>query len=207
LQLSDIVRKSLTPLMVINIAAMVVSGVWLTAEGYIFAVWPAVLVFLFSPFIFPVLILPAGMCAGIMHLMREAKPKLSKVMEVLSVAWLVLAFTFYTMALFRMVAGPLGAGDALPAMVFGVTAAMAPWTVLAAKDRDNLFFTGLVWMAELTAISVMCCAVMIGWKFWFSALVFLGLLTGLVLVQALYEKIFLKKDGPAVPPPTSSSSS
>jgi hypothetical protein len=209
LQLSTIVKKSLTPLLVVNIAAMVASGVWLTAKGYILAVWPAVLALLFSPLIFPILILPAAMCAGIMQLMGQAKPLLGKVMAFMSVAYLVLAFTFYIMLLFRMMAGPLGyPADVIPAMVFGVTAALAPWTVLAAKDRENIFFTGLVLMAELTAVIVMCCAVPFGWKFWFSAFVFLGILTGMVLLQALYEKIFLKKDAPETPlPPTTTSSS
>lgn len=207
MQFSAIVKKSLTPLMIVNIAAMVISGVWLTVNGFIFAVWPAVLALLFSPLIFPILILPAAMFAGIMQLMGQAKPVLGKVMAFLSIGYLVLAFTFYIMLLFRMMADPLGSPvNVIPAMVFGVTAALAPWTVLAAKDRDNLFFTGLVWMAELTAVIVMCCAVPFGWKFWFSAMVFLGIMAGMVLVQALYEKMFLKKDATAVPsPPTSSS--
>lgn len=192
--------------MYLNLGAMVVSGVWLTTQGYIFAVWPAVLVLLFSPFIFPILILPAAMCAGIMHLFGQAKPLLSRVMTVLSVGYLVLAFTFYSMLLFRMMAEPIATpANFIAAMVYGVAAALAPWTILAVKDRDNLFFIGLVIMAEVTSIIVMVAAVSLHWGFWVSAFAFWGILTGLVSLQALYERVFLKKDAaPPLPPATSS---
>ncbi len=193
--------------MYLNIGAMVISGVWLTTQGYIFAVWPAVLVLLFSPFVFPVLILPAAMCAGIMHLFGQAKPWLGKIMAVLSVGYLVFAFTFYSMLLFRMMAEPIGSHTNLIAgMVYGVAAGLAPWTILAVKDRDNLFFTGLVLMAEVTSIIVMVAAVLLQMNFWPSAFAFWGILTGFVMLQALYERVFLKKETvPPVSPPTSSS--
>ena len=204
--LSGLVQKSLTPLIFINLAAMVMSGVWLLALGLLGGIWGVFLVLLVSPVIFPFLLIPAAMCAGIMRIFAVSKPVLAKVMEILSIVYLVTMLTLSVMGCFDLINDVLAIAPALiPAMIYGVTGALTPWLAFAAKDRENVFFTGLVFMTEAVAIFIMVAGAMMAWQYWTSVLLFWIILMTLVLLQILYERLFLKPATPAAPPapPTS----
>lgn len=188
--LSRIVQKALTPLVYISLAVMIASGAWLVALGHIMAVWPPVLVLIFAPFVLPVLMIPAALSAGVMKIIAEVYPRASKIMGFLSLLYLVALLSLYAVAVFYCVTGlPL-----VPAALFAIAASVAPWAILAIKDRENVFFTGLVLMTAGAGAALVFLAPALGLRsFGGKYLAFFALLGGMVLLQALYEKIFLKK--------------
>lgn len=192
---STLLRKSLTPLLAVNLTIMIGAGVLLVVRGYSFAVWQATLAFLASPFLLPIFVLPAAMAAGVMRLMEKAKPGFAKFLGLLSLAWLVALMTFYVVLIFRSVSVTLDR-EPLLTMVYGLGAAIAPWALMAIKDRDNLFFTGLVWMAQVTALALMFLAVRLEWKFWECVQFFGAVMAIMLMLQSLYEKMFMKAGAP-----------
>lgn len=196
---STLLKKSLTPLLAVNLTVMIASAVLLIFNEYSFTVWRAALAFLVSPFLLPILVIPAAMAAGVMRLLEKAKPGFAKFLGLVSLGWLVALITFYVVLVFESVAKTLDHEPALT-MAYGLGAAISPWALMAIKDRDNLFFTGLVWMAQLAALALMFLAVRLGWKFWDCVQFFGACMAIMLMLQSLYEKIFMKKPADTVPP-------
>lgn len=200
--IASLTKKSLTPLVAVNTLALVASGGWLISQGFITNLWISLLCCIFSPFLFPVLMIPGAMCAGLMHLFHIAKPGFAKFMGFLSIAYFVALFTLYTMLLVLSLDLVL-ATQGWVAGVYAVTVSLAPWSFLALKDRDNLFFIGLVWMAEIAAVSVVTLLLVHHLPFRDATAIFAAIMTLLLLVQSLLEKLFFRKPaqtGPAAPP-------
>lgn len=193
--LSKLVQKSLSPLIYISLIGMVASGAWLVSLGMMFKIWIPVLILVFAPFILPALMIPAAFAAGIMRVVEQVYPRLSKAMGFLSIAYLVTLLSLYGAGVFYCVAG---IPALLPAAVFAVTGSTAPWFILAAKDRENVFFTGLVIMMTLTAIALVGLILTVHVAaFWGQFFVFWYILGAMVMLQALYEKLFLENGAPA----------
>ncbi len=199
---ATLIRKSLTPLIYANLAAVVIAGGWLAAQGYVSHIWPAVIALIFSPLILPLYLFPAAFFAGMMQVVSLAYPRLSKFMALFSTLYMVTAFALYCMGTIYLMYAVMGR-EPLAAFFFGVAAGVAPFAILAAKDRDNLFFTGLVWMAKLCSLAVMSLVLLKNIAPWHGFWIFWCLMAAMVGAQALYEKIFMKKPAevPAVTPP------
>lgn len=206
--LRNIVKKSLDPLIYINFAGMVLGGLSLASFGFLNAVWPGFIGLLASPLAFPLLLVPAGFFSGVMVIVQKSHPRVETVMMVLSVAYLITVLTAYVMASFHLVG--LEVKDKIfmdgapvwqilaPAMIFAASAGVLPWLILAAKDRDNVFFTGLVFMTEVTALVVMAVGIWQQWDLWRAARIFWLVLALLMAIEAAYEKNSLPKK-PVVP--------
>jgi hypothetical protein len=198
LTLRDIVQKSLNPLIYANLVGMVLAGLSLIAFGFFPAVWPGFVALLVSPIVFPLLLLPAGFFSGVMVIVQKSHPRVEKAMMVLSVLYLITVLTAYVMLSYHLVGhyvlNRIFLADGvvwqmlIPAMVYGAAAGVAPWLILAAKDRDNVFFTGLVFMAEVTALVVMAAGVWQEWSFWHATRIFWLILALLMVIEAAYEK-------------------
>jgi hypothetical protein len=200
LAFSTVIRKSLTPLIYANLAAVVIAGGWLAAQGYVSHIWPAVIALIFSPLILPLYLFPAAFFAGMMQVVSLAYPRVSKFMALASTLYMVTAFALYCMGPIYLMYS-LRCIESFAAFFFGVSAGGAPFAILAAKDRDNLFFTGLVWMATICSVVVMTLVlVFISIAPWQNFWIFWGLMAAMVGAQALYEKIFMKKPDTAVTP-------
>jgi hypothetical protein len=200
LAFSTVIRKSLSPLIYANLAAMVIAGGFLAAQGYISAIWPAIIALIFSPLILPLYLFPAAFFAGMMQVVSLAYPRVSKFMALVSTLYMVTAFALYCMGTIYLMTAVMGR-EPWAAFFFGVAAGIAPFAILAAKDRDNLFFTGLVWMAKICSLVVMALVLLKNIAPWHGFWIFWGLMAAMVGAQALYEKIFLKKPDTAVIPP------
>lgn len=189
---ASIIKKSLTPLVAVNTVLLVASGGWLISQGFITNLWISLLCCIFSPFLFPILMIPGAMCAGLMHLFHIAKPGFARFMGFTSVVYFVALFTAYTFAMIRSV-DYLLATQGWPAGVYAVAVSLGPWSFLALKDRDNLFFTGLIWMAEISAVTVVALLMVHHMSLWDAVALFAAIMTLLLLVQSLLEKLFFRK--------------
>ncbi|HYD17376.1 MAG TPA: hypothetical protein VEF76_02725, partial [Patescibacteria group bacterium] len=122
---AGLVKKSLTPLIYLNLLVVVASGGWLVAQGFKGDVWPAIVALIFSPLILPLYLFPAAFFAGMMQVVSLAYPRLSKLMAFLSTFYLVAAFTCYCAGVILLMGGVIGR-ETLAGVAFGVTAGIAP---------------------------------------------------------------------------------
>ena len=190
--ISDLVKKSLTPLLYVNVVGMAFGGLSLLwMDGFAHA-GPGFLGLFMSPAVFPLLLLPAGILTGLMHLLlkTQMQPLLEKLLTVLSLIYLVSVLCGYTVLCFYFLAG----APEIPAAIYAVTSSVLPWAIFAAKDRDNVFFTGLVLMMQLSAIVLVTLNVALRLddftqKFW----IIWGVMMFCVGVEALVERILMDR--------------
>jgi hypothetical protein len=195
-----IVKKSLNPLITINGLLLMISGVWLLMSGEWVVIWMPLLGVFISPLVFPILMFPAGLFAGIMTMAeRSGRTKTAKVMYFCSLGYLVLLLATYILLCFRLAAPVMGGEKLLPAAVWAVTSGVIPWMIFATNDRDNIPFTILTIMAEKAAIITILAAIFIGMSLWTAFFVFCGVMAIFLCVQRAFEKKFLT---PAAPPGT-----
>jgi hypothetical protein len=203
----NLVKKSLNPFLGVGAVCMVCSGVWLISAGHWYVLWTASLAFIFSAIVFPLLMLPAGFCAGMMMATEKMNyPRTSRIFQTLSFTWLVMLMAGYTTGILTVAQGyiMMDTSITLPAIIWSIAASVTPWAFFATRDRDSVFFTGLIYMTAGVAAVLFPLALAQGWAmmslFWIFCLV-LGSLVGL---QALYEKFFHKPAAeaavPAAPP-------
>jgi hypothetical protein len=200
LAFSDIVKKSLTPIIYINVAGMAFGALSLIWMGYFGNAWPGFVGLFASPLVFPFLLLPAGILTGLMAITMKSHPKLEKVLTVISVLYIVTLLSLYTITAFYFLVGT----PTIPAAIYAVCSAVLPWAIFAAKDRQNIFFTGLVLMMQLSAIVLVGLNVALRLtdftqKFW----IIWGTMMFCVCVEALYEKIMLDRKKPEETKPAS----
>ncbi len=199
--LAQLVRKSLPVLLYTNLVIAAGAGVWLAFTGYVTVVWPLILALLLSPLLFPFFLVPLGLFAGSARIISGSMPLVAKILNVLSVIYLALVLSGYSMICFRVVYDAVMQAP-LPAGIFGVAIALAPWALLGMKDRENVFFAGLIWMTEVTAIAVMAAMASYGWDLGYSFWVFWATLLVLLGAQAGYEALFMKQKPAVTPPPS-----
>jgi len=192
MSLSLIVKNSLRPLLLVSAGTMLVSGLWLLSLGYWQALWMGVLFLVFSPLVFPLLLFPAAFFSGMMQVTATVYPKVSRIMTVMTIGWFVIVLALYGFNSFYAIS-MLVRGDTLwPAALWAISSALTPWAFFATKDPGNLFFIGLLWMMLATAIVMVPVFFIFGLTFWTGFLVFAGIMTATVSLQALYEKLFMK---------------
>lgn len=204
--IQNIVKKSLNPFLGVGAVCMLCSGVWLITAGHWYVLWTASLAFIFSAIVFPLLMLPAGFCAGMMMATEKMNyPRASRIFQVLSFTWLVMLMAGYTTGIFSIAQGYLimDTSITVPVVIWSIAASVTPWAFFATRDRDSIFFSGLIYMTAAVAAVLFPLALVQGWDmvtlFWLFCLV-LGAMVG---VQAICEKIFHKPpaaDTPEAPP-------
>jgi hypothetical protein len=158
--------------------------------------WPALMadamMLFISSMVFPLLLIPAAFFGGLAKTFHGVHAIVSNTMTSFSVAWLVSmlalggAWSFESVGGILTAPSPLGAA----ARVWAVCGAVAPWALFARLDRENVFFTGLVWMLEIACVcAAFSSADGFGARFWLMA----GVMGALSCAQAAYEAWFLKK--------------
>lgn len=199
---TSFIQKTLTPLIYISCIGMFFIGGTMVWNGEMGAVWPAVVGLLMSPILFPILMLPSALFAGFSVMFSKSNKTAERVLLFLSGFYLITLMAAYAMVGFLFVIG-------LPwpfAIGYGVCAGVAPWAILAAKDRGNVFFTGLVLQMALAGVfyglinvqlATMQTPITNAWHKFFVIWALMLLMAGL---QLLCEKLF----PPKKPEPTSS---
>lgn len=148
--ITDIVKKTLTPLLYINLVVMAFAGLTLVYWGYLGAAGPGFFGLFLSPIAFPFLLLPVAILTGMLRLSMksEAHPVLDKALTVLSIAYIAAVLSAWTVLMFYFLVG----APEVPAAMYAVASSVLPWLIFAAKDRENVFFTGQVIMLQVSAL-------------------------------------------------------
>lgn len=196
---SGFVKTTPALLLYANAGVAAATGIWLVYNGQLIGVWPMFLAFIFSPVVLPIVLLPTGFFAGVLRVISNGggpKP-LVAILSVLSIGWLIIAMSGYALLCYHEL---MTAAAVLPlyAKIYGCGIALAPFALLASKDRENLLFVGLVWFMQIAVIATTLLppVLQIEWDSWrnFGLLVaIMGLFT---LLQAAAEALFLGKTPP-----------
>lgn len=199
-KIKNIVKKSLDPFIWVGGACMAASGIWLLYEGLWQSLAVTTMGFFLSPFIFPLLMIPAGFCAGVMMVTEKQYPRASRVFAVLTFVWFITLMAGYPVVSLVSTASAIEAGQVNAAIVWALSAGITPWAFFSTRDRGNVFFTGLVYMSALTGAVIFPLAAhekwnlsQLFWSYWLALAVMVGL-------QALYEKYLFKPPADAAAP-------
>lgn len=152
-QKTSLLVSSLTPLVVISGVCLLASGSVFMLEGAIATVWPAFLLVMLGPLVFPFILFPAGLMAGLWNALHGSKRAVVRVFAVASVTYLAFVMAATLGFLAMLATGLPGAGGASSlrffAEMFVVSGAVTPWAVFALRDRSNQLFILLVWAQAL----------------------------------------------------------
>lgn len=197
--ISGLVKKSLTPLMVLCPLVMAVSGGFVLFQGHWMPLWPPLLALMFSPLVFPLVLFPAAFFSGVMQVAQTAYPKVSRVCMLLTFAWFVLVLSGYALGVYYIGHGLMqeGAVTMLPMLFWTVAVTILPWTIFATKDRDNILFTGLVLMLLVSSAVVVPLLAFGHLAFWAGYWALCGMMAVMLGIQALYEHFFITKKNAA----------
>ena len=191
-KIKSIVKKSLDPFIWFGGLCMAVSGIWLLYGGQWHALALPGMAFVLSPFIFPLLMIPAGFCAGVMMVTEKQFPRASKIFAALTFVWFVTLMSGYPVVALLSTGDAIEAGYSRPAILWALSAGITPWAFFSTRDRGNVFFTGLVYLSALAGAVIFPLAAHQAWGvakiFWVYWLV----LGAAVSLQALYEKYLFK---------------
>ena len=146
-------KASLTPMLAVNGAGMLLSGGYIVFAGNWYGLWIPLFGFFLSPVIFPLLLRPAAIFARIMYLVQSARPRLGLVIHALSVGWIVFVMAAYAAIVFQFIAPQIAGATRIAAIVWAVAASVAPWALLARGDRENVMFTGFVLLLQAGCVA------------------------------------------------------
>ena len=143
-----------------------------------------------SPYIIPILMLPAGLFSYFMTLYGNAGLKgKEQIMFFLSIAYVVAFMTFWCAGIFYYVTYAAQTQTLLATVFWGSVVSAMPLLWWSSRDRENLFILTLVETAQLAVIVLALCRYFeLVTSFWPMALVVAGIVGGFTGVQALCDQ-------------------
>ncbi|HEX2753755.1 MAG TPA: hypothetical protein VHP34_11750 [Alphaproteobacteria bacterium] len=201
-------RKALMPLIVICLIAAVGSAGMILFTGTWYPLWPPVLAIMLSPLIFPILLVPAAFFSGVMRVAQALYPNVARICILLTFGWFIGVLSLYAFMVMHLSQSLMVPGEAtrLPALVWTIAIAVLPWAIFATRDRENILFTGMVFMMLVAATVSLSLVFFFIVPFWAGYWIFCGLMAVMLSLQALYEHFFIKipaadNAAPAASPP------
>lgn len=144
--------RSLVPLVTIAGTCLLASAGVFTLDGHLGVVWPAFLLVMAGPLVFPFILFPAGLMAGLWNAFHGKGKAIVRVFAVASVGYLALVMAA-TLALMAALATSLPAASMrFFVEMFVIAGAVTPWAVFALRDRHNQLFILLVWSLAIVGV-------------------------------------------------------
>ena len=183
------------PLFVFNMAGLGIAALWLVSEGQMQVIWLGLVLLIFSPFIIPILLIPAGVFSHYMaHYGATGKPDRERLMFLLSLAYIILFLTFWCTGIFEYVTQNISPRTIMAGVLWAGTAALAPLLWWSRRDAHNFFIMMMVEAVQVAMIALSAFRLLEGeCPFWVSFGVLAGFLTLIAAMQFLYEKKFMKQ--------------
>jgi hypothetical protein len=188
----NIIPALLTPLLWFNLAGMAMAAVWLGALSQWQVLWLGVLMVIFSPYVIPILMIPAGIFSHFMALHQKAgNAARERWMFLAAIAYVVFFLSVWCAGIFTYVTHVVVRPEALlAALLWAGSSSMAPLLMWSSRDRGNVFIMTLVEAAQ-PGVWILCVArVLLGAEvfFWASYIIFGVLMGGVAAAQRFYEK-------------------
>lgn len=148
-----------------------------------------------SPYVIPILMLPAGLFSYFMTLYGNAGLKdKEQAMFFLSTAYIVAFMTFWCAGIFYYVTYAAQTQTLLANVFWGAVVSVMPLLWWSSRDRENLFILTLAEIAQLAVIVLVLCRYFeLVTSFWPMALVVASIVGGFTGLQALHENKAPKK--------------
>lgn len=137
---------------VLNGLVMLGSGVWLVVLGIWQVAWPGVLGLMMSPFLFPFLMFPGALFAGLIGHVPPSQPRKAEILLACAALCFTATLSGYTIILFFLASGGLSGVTLWPTILWVLSSAVLPWAWLGLKDRDNAFFISLLILMQIMSI-------------------------------------------------------
>ncbi len=205
-------RKALVPLIVVCLIAALGSAGMILFTGAWYPLWPPVLAVMLSPLVFPILLIPAGFFSGVMRVAQAVYPNVARICILLTFGWFISLLSFYAFLVMLLSQSLMLPGEVtrLPALVWTIAIAVLPWAIFATRDRENILFTGMVFMMLAAATISISLVFFLIVPFWAGYWICCGLMAVMLSLQALYEHFFIKipatdNAAPAASPPAAPS--
>ena len=197
---ADLTRKALTPLIAVCLVAALGSAAVILQGGGWRLLWVPCLALMFSRIIFPLILLPAAFFSGVMQAAGAVYPKVAKVCLWLTFGWVIAVLGLYQFGIFHLGAGLMEepAPARFPVLVWTIAIAVLPWALFALRDRDNILFTGIVYMMTVSALVSLPVMIFYAWPVVTGFWLFCGLMAAMLSLQAAYEHFFLAASAPKV---------
>lgn len=183
------------PLLYFNLAGMLAGAVWIGLMSQWHVIWLGVMTIFFSPYLIPLLMMPAGILSHFMALYQNAgQHSKERLMFFLSLAYILLFITTVCVGIFEYVVTAVRPEALYAALLWGSTAAMSPFLLWSSRDRGNVFIMTTVEVAQI-AILALCLIRLLGFSlsFWPAFVIFGGILGLATAVQAFFES---RQNGP-----------
>lgn len=188
--LKKLVSSALTPLLNLNIAGMALAVLWLGSLEQWQVLGVGVGLVLFSPFVIPIVLLPAGIFSRYMMFFHQmGRPRGERVMLLLSLGYVIAFITMWCVYFFDFVVHAVLLPQAhLPALLWGVTGALGPLLWWVSKDRENIFIITVIEAAQVGLLGLALARLFYDVTFW-PALLGLGVFLALIAAAVgLWEK-------------------
>ncbi len=185
----NIIPALLTPLLSLNLAGMAAGAAWLGALSQWQVIWLGGLMLFFSPFIVPVLMMPAGIFSHFMALYsNNGRKDRERLMLVLSIAYILLFLTLWCVGIFEYITARVQPDARWAALLWANTAALAPLLIWSSRDRKNIFIMTLVETAQAALLILSAITVFgLDTPFWLSCGILGVILAVVPAVQAFNE--------------------
>jgi hypothetical protein len=193
LLLKKIVARLLIPLFGLNLAGLGVGVVWLVSQGQAQVIWLGVMMLIFSPFIIPILLIPAGVFSHYMAFYSSVgKKDRERLMFLLSLGYIILFLTFWCTGIFEYVTHNIARQAIAAGLLWASATALAPLLWWSGRDVNNFFIVMMVEVTQVAMIALSVVRLLAGESpFWLSAGVFGGFLVFVAALQSVYEKKFM----------------
>ena len=185
------------PLLGVNLAGLAAAALMLVSQGQAQVIWLGFIMLAFSPFIIPILLIPAGIFSHFMTVYAAAgKASRERLMFILSLGYSILFLTFWCTGIFNYVTHSVAPQALRDGVLWAGAAALAPLLWWSSRDAGNTFVMMMVEMAQVAMIALSAVRLLVGESsFWTSFCAFGGFLVLVAAGQSLYEKKFMDKAG------------
>jgi hypothetical protein len=181
-------------LLFLNLTGMAAGAGWLA----VLSQWPViglgVTVLIFSPYILPILMVPAGIFAHLAAAHEsQGRTGRSKKLYVCSLLYLVAFVSLWSAGIFVYILTNVQAGTSPAAvLIWANSTAMAPLFLWAVRDRSNAFIAALVIEAQVTMLILLGgaltpLAAQLSHPFWDSLAIYAVLMAVFVFGQYFYD--------------------
>jgi len=181
-----IIRALLTPLSYLDMAAMAAGGLWVIGLSQWQSIGFGVSTLLLSPYVIPILLLPAGALAFFMNRHRQqGNVRGERTFFIASLLYMVFFLSLWCAGTFYLLTGGTGHPSAL---LWAGGTGLLSLTWWASGDRDNIFVSSLVEVAHLVVMALGLCFFM-GWitAFWPALVLAATLFGAATLIQGALE--------------------
>lgn len=150
---------------------------------------------IFSPYIIPVLLIPAGILSHFIGVYQaRQQPDKERLMFILSLSYIILFMTLWCTGVFEYVTHSVSPKALLAGLLWASTAALEPLLRWSSGDRNNIFIITMVEAAQLAILALAAVRLMTGASsFWLSFAEFGAIMSAVAVGQAIYEEKFMNK--------------